>query len=91
MTREQTMRAHQKLLERMRGSLIERRVFRHKGNCEKCASIKQIHERIVGIAKEKDIAQGSKMRVDTTAVETNIHYPTDSSLLGDGVRVLTPS
>ena len=29
------------------------------------------------------------MRVDTTVVETSIHYPTDSSLLGDGVRVLT--
>jgi IS5 family transposase len=29
------------------------------------------------------------MRVDTTVVETNIHYPTDSSLLGDGLRVLT--
>ena len=29
------------------------------------------------------------MRVDTTVTETNIHYPTDSSLLGDGVRVLT--
>ena len=29
------------------------------------------------------------MRVDTTVVETNIHYPTDSSLLGDGARVLT--
>ena len=28
------------------------------------------------------------MRIDTTVVETNIHYPTDSSLLGDGVRVL---
>jgi len=28
------------------------------------------------------------MRVYTTVVETNIHYPTDSSLLGDGVRVL---
>jgi IS5 family transposase len=51
--------------------------------------IKQIHDRIVSIAKEKGIAQGSKMRVDTTVVETNIHYPTDSSLLGDGVRVLT--
>jgi IS5 family transposase len=29
------------------------------------------------------------MRVDTTVVETNIHYPTDSTLLGDGTRVLT--
>jgi IS5 family transposase len=51
--------------------------------------IKQIHERIVRIAQEKGIAEGRKMRVDTTVVETNIHYPTDSSLLGDGVRVLT--
>jgi IS5 family transposase len=27
--------------------------------------------------------------VDTTVVETNVHYPTDSSLLNDGARVLT--
>src|SRR5215467_6131399 len=51
--------------------------------------IKQIHDRVVSIANEKGLAQGAKMRVDTTVVETNIHYPTDSSLLGDGVRVLT--
>jgi transposase, IS5 family len=51
--------------------------------------IKQIHDRMVSIAQEKGIAQGCKMRTDTTVVETNIHYPTDSSLLGDGVRVLT--
>jgi transposase, IS5 family len=50
--------------------------------------IKQIHERIVAIAQAKGIAQGRRMRVDTTVIETNIHYPTDSSLLGDGVRVL---
>ncbi len=29
------------------------------------------------------------MRVDTTVVKADIHYPTDSTLLGDGVRVLT--
>jgi hypothetical protein len=51
--------------------------------------IKQIHERIVTIGQQKGIAEGRRMRVDTTVVETNIHYPTDSSLLGDGVRVLT--
>jgi IS5 family transposase len=51
--------------------------------------IKQIHERIVHIAHEKGIVEGRRMRVDTTVVETNIHHPTDSSLLGDGVRVLT--
>ena len=31
---------------------------------------------------------GEKLRLDTTAVETNIHYPTDSSLLWDGYRTL---
>ena len=51
--------------------------------------IRQIHDRIVTMAKEEKVVQGRRMRVDTTVVETNIHYPTDSSLLGDGVRVLT--
>ena len=51
--------------------------------------IKQVHERMVKIAHEKGVADGRRMRVDTTVVETNVHYPTDSSLLGDGVRVLT--
>jgi IS5 family transposase len=51
--------------------------------------VEQIHERIVQIAREHRVAAGRRMRVDTTVVETNIHYPTDSNLLGDGVRVLT--
>jgi IS5 family transposase len=51
--------------------------------------IQKIHERVVGIARQNQIVTGRKLRVDTTVVETNIHYPTDSSLLGDGVRVLT--
>jgi len=51
--------------------------------------IKRVHERIVQIAQAKQVVEGRRMRVDTTVTETNIHYPTDSSLLGDGVRVLT--
>ena len=51
--------------------------------------VKQIHQRMVELAVENKVVQGRKMRVDTTVVETNIHYPTDSSLLGDGDRVLT--
>jgi IS5 family transposase len=51
--------------------------------------LKLIHERIVKIAQAKGVTTGRRMRVDTTVVETNIHYPTDSTLLGDGVRVLT--
>lgn len=50
--------------------------------------IEKLHQRVVGIAQEEKIVRGRKLRVDTTVVETNIHFPTDSSLLGDGVRVL---
>ncbi len=51
--------------------------------------IAQVHRRVVAIACEKQIVRGRRLRLDTTVVETDIHYPTDSSLLGDGVRVLT--
>jgi len=51
--------------------------------------IEQLHERVVELAQEQGVIRGRKLRVDTTVVETNIHYPTDSSLLGDGTRVLT--
>jgi IS5 family transposase len=51
-------------------------------------TVEQIHERIVKITQNKGLIEGRRMRVDTTVVETNVHYPTDSSLLGDGVRVL---
>ena len=52
-------------------------------------AIGQLHRRTVEIAREKQVLTGRRMRVDTTVVETNIHYPTDSTLMGDGVRVLT--
>jgi transposase, IS5 family len=44
---------------------------------------------LVAIAQQRQVVRGRKMRVDTTVVESNIHYPTDSSLLNDGTRVLT--
>lgn len=40
-------------------------------------------------AVKENIETGRKVRVDCTVTETNIHYPTDSSLLWDAVRVLT--
>lgn len=52
-------------------------------------TLKCLHERIVQIARELKITKGRKLRTDGTVVETNIHYPTDSSLLSDGVRVLS--
>lgn len=47
------------------------------------------NERLSNIARELKITRGRKLRTDGTVVETNIHYPTDSSLLADGVRVLS--
>src|SRR5271165_6073265 len=52
-------------------------------------TIRELHDRIVGLAQERRVIQGRKLRVDTTVVESNIHYPTDSGLLNDGARVLT--
>jgi IS5 family transposase len=51
----------------------------------------EIHQRVLRLACEQGVAQGQKLRSDTTAVESNVHYPTDSSLLGDGIRVLSRS
>jgi IS5 family transposase len=51
----------------------------------------QIHQRIVQQAKEAAMIAGRKLRTDTTAVETNIHHPTDSSLLADSLRVMSRS
>ena len=41
------------------------------------------------LARTLKVTRGRKLRMDGTVVETNIHHPTDSSLLTDGVRVLT--
>src|ERR1700745_3263374 len=50
--------------------------------------LRQIHDRIVKIAQDKSVVTGRRMRVDTTVVESNIHYPNESTLLGDGGGVL---
>jgi IS5 family transposase len=52
-------------------------------------TIRELHDRIVALAQHQGVIRGRKMRMDTTVVESNIHYPTDSSLLNDGTRVLT--
>ena len=50
---------------------------------------KQLHERVVALAATKKAARGRKLRIDTTVTEKNVRYPTDSQLLGDGLRVIT--
>jgi IS5 family transposase len=48
-----------------------------------------LHQLILGYAAGAKIETGKKVRIDSTAIETNIHAPTDSSLLFDGIRVMT--
>ena len=51
--------------------------------------IGHLHRQVVEVAKRAGVTRGRRFRIDTTVVETNVHYPTDSTLLQDGVRVLT--
>jgi IS5 family transposase len=48
-----------------------------------------VNREILGYAKEKKIEKGRMARIDCTVVESNIHAPSDSSLLNDCVRVLS--
>jgi len=49
---------------------------------------KQINDTLTQTAVDQGHISGQRTRLDTTAVETNIHWPSDSSLLGDGYRTL---
>jgi IS5 family transposase len=53
------------------------------------ATLKAINELVVEAAVQLGVEDGSKLRVDTTVVETDVHHPTDNTLLWDVVRVLT--
>jgi IS5 family transposase len=53
------------------------------------ATLHHLLDHIVHLACQLDVTHGRKLRIDGTVVETNIHHPTDSTLLNDGVRVLS--
>ena len=50
---------------------------------------KLINEELAGYAVKECKVNVSQIRVDSTVIESNIHYPTDSSLLWDSYRVLS--
>lgn len=52
-------------------------------------TLESINRHLLDYAREQKIEDGRKVRVDCTVQETNIHEPSDSSLLFDGVRKLT--
>ncbi|MGH8847444.1 MAG: ISNCY family transposase [Polaromonas sp.] len=52
-------------------------------------TLESINRHLLDHASKQKIEDGRKVRVDCTVQETNIHEPSDSSLLFDGVRKLT--
>jgi IS5 family transposase len=52
-------------------------------------TLKAVNELVVQVAVALGLEDGAKLRVDTTVVETDIHHPTDNTLLWDVVRVVT--
>ncbi len=52
-------------------------------------TLQELNDALVLKLKEEKVIRGRKLRVDTMVTEANIHYPTDTGLLADGVRVIT--
>lgn len=53
------------------------------------ATVKALNDALVLKLKEEKVVRGRKLRLDTYVIEANIHYPTDTSLLADGMKVIT--
>jgi IS5 family transposase len=53
------------------------------------ATMQAINQAVVQTAVQLGLEDGKQLRVDTTVVETNIHFPTDATLLWDTVRTVT--
>jgi IS5 family transposase len=51
-------------------------------------TLERFNRRLTQLATQLKVTKGRKLRTDGTVVETNIHHPSDSSLLADSVRVL---
>ena len=51
-------------------------------------TVASLNDRAVQLARSLKVTRGRKLRIDGTVVETNIHHPTDDTLISDGVRVV---
>ncbi|HEU4798786.1 MAG TPA: ISNCY family transposase [bacterium] len=71
------------------GRVPNHQTFNRNFNRLQAQTIRFLNEAVVDAAVEMRLADVRKMRTDTTVVETNIHFPTDSGLLWDVVRVQT--
>jgi IS5 family transposase len=70
------------------GKVPDEKTMVRLGQLLDAAVLRELFDRVVGLAVEKKVTTGRRMRIDTTVVEANIRYPTDSGLCEDVVRVL---
>ena len=52
-------------------------------------TVRALNDALVLKLKEGKVIRGKKLRIDTTVVEADIHHPTDTGLLTDGIRVIS--
>jgi len=52
-------------------------------------TIRSVNDVLVQAAVALGLEDGNKLRIDTTVAQTDIHHPTDNTLLWDVVRVVT--
>ena len=70
------------------GPMIDFTAFCKLKNCILPQTWKKVNALLAGAAVREERITGDQLRLDTTAVETNVHWPTDSSLLWDTYRTL---
>ena len=70
------------------GPMMDYTTFSNLKNSIRNETWKALNRRLAEYAVQSELIEGDKLRLDTTAVETNIHHPTDSTLLWDVYRTL---
>lgn len=69
-------------------AMMDFSTFNKLANVLKPRTWKKLNQLLAKAAASEGLITGEKLRIDTTAVETNIHWPTDSGLLWDVYRVV---
>jgi IS5 family transposase len=70
------------------GPMIDFTAYCKLRNCIRPETWKRVNDILARAAARENRIDGDQLRIDTTAVETNIHWPTDSSLCWDTYRTL---
>lgn len=73
---------------RLDGKVPKKSVLQKTITLIKAETWEQINRKLLEVALIKKVENGSKIRIDSTVTETDIHHPSDNSLLWDSVRVI---